>query len=184
MIIMINGPFGVGKTSLAETLEKRIDNSMLFDPEEIGFFLRKITKNKLTEEEDTGDFQDITIWKSLTVDVAQYLVDQYGKHLVVPMTIHNKVYFNYIYSGFAKVTNCLIHFCLLASHETIHNRLKKRGDIIGSWPYHQTESCLSSYEDNIFPNKIYTDTKSVDQIADSILDHIRCNSNSKILCKR
>jgi dephospho-CoA kinase len=32
MIIFINGSFGVGKTTVAEMLVKRISNSLLFDP--------------------------------------------------------------------------------------------------------------------------------------------------------
>ncbi|MDY0393289.1 AAA family ATPase [Virgibacillus halophilus] len=42
MIIMINGAFGVGKTTVANRLQKELDNSMIFDPEEVGFMLRNI----------------------------------------------------------------------------------------------------------------------------------------------
>lgn len=42
MIILINGAFGVGKTSVASELKKTINNSMIFDPEEIGYMLRNI----------------------------------------------------------------------------------------------------------------------------------------------
>jgi type IV secretory pathway ATPase VirB11/archaellum biosynthesis ATPase len=37
MIIMINGAFGSGKTSAANTLLPLIPNSMIYDPEEIGY---------------------------------------------------------------------------------------------------------------------------------------------------
>lgn len=36
MIIWINGPFGAGKTTLAERLRDRRPKSLIFDPEEIG----------------------------------------------------------------------------------------------------------------------------------------------------
>lgn len=36
MIIMINGAFGVGKTTTAEALHKKMENSMIYDPEMIG----------------------------------------------------------------------------------------------------------------------------------------------------
>lgn len=39
MIIWINGSFGVGKTSTAELLKKELDNSIMYDPEEIGGLL-------------------------------------------------------------------------------------------------------------------------------------------------
>ncbi|MDG3135252.1 adenylyl-sulfate kinase [Streptococcus suis] len=40
MIIWLNGPFGVGKTTLANILHKRIENSYLYDPELLGDFLQ------------------------------------------------------------------------------------------------------------------------------------------------
>lgn len=36
MFIMINGAFGVGKTTTASKLQERMPNSILFDPEEVG----------------------------------------------------------------------------------------------------------------------------------------------------
>ena len=37
MIIWINGSFGSGKTQAAYELNKRIENSFVFDPENAGF---------------------------------------------------------------------------------------------------------------------------------------------------
>lgn len=39
---MINGAFGVWKTSVAMGLTQHVNNSMIFDPEEVGFMLRNI----------------------------------------------------------------------------------------------------------------------------------------------
>lgn len=95
MIIMINGAFGAGKTTVANRLLERIENSMLFDPEEVGYMLRNIITNNIkTAEEKTDDFQDIEIWKSLVVQVAKAIIMKYRKNLIVPMTIFNKVIFS------------------------------------------------------------------------------------------
>lgn len=40
MIIWINGTFGCGKTSVSNELHRRLENSYVYDPEEIGFFIR------------------------------------------------------------------------------------------------------------------------------------------------
>ncbi len=40
MIIWINGPFGAGKTTLAERLRDRRPKSLSSDPEEIGFVVK------------------------------------------------------------------------------------------------------------------------------------------------
>lgn len=44
MIIMINGSFGSGKTTAANLLLRMLPDSMIFDPEEIGYMLRKIVR--------------------------------------------------------------------------------------------------------------------------------------------
>ena len=71
MIILINGPFGVGKTSVATLLNENLENYIIFDPEEIGSMLRNIvTEDIQYQKEKTGDFQDIILWKELTVLIA------------------------------------------------------------------------------------------------------------------
>lgn len=40
MIIWISGPYGVGKSTLAEALEKKIQNALIFDAEEVGNAVR------------------------------------------------------------------------------------------------------------------------------------------------
>jgi predicted ABC-type ATPase len=65
---MINGAFGSGKTSTAQMLQPLVGNSMIVDPEEIGFMIRKKEVRHIHEQ--TDDFQDIELWKILTVKVA------------------------------------------------------------------------------------------------------------------
>lgn len=167
---MINGAFGVGKTSVATGLIKKIPNSMLFDPEEVGFMLRNIIPKEIKATgEDTGDFQDLDLWKKLTVTVAGDLVHKYGVNLVVPMTIYNKEYFDYIYNGFMEIHKNTHHFCLSASLDTIHKRLEKRGEVKGSWPFQQTTKCLKSFNENNFSEYIDTELYTVDEIVDIIL---------------
>lgn len=84
MIIMINGAFGSGKTSTAQMLQPLVANSMIFDPEEIGFMIRKIIPEEVRHNhEQTDDFQDIELWKILTVKVAGEVKKKYQKHLIV-----------------------------------------------------------------------------------------------------
>ncbi|KAB3532841.1 hypothetical protein [Alkaliphilus serpentinus] len=55
MIIMINGPFGVGKTTTAYKLLNSLDNSMIFDPEEVGFMLRNIITKDIRHDDEKKD---------------------------------------------------------------------------------------------------------------------------------
>lgn len=114
MIILLNGPFGVGKTTIAEALCSAIPDTMLYDPEIVGTALRYFTNGVRLPEEQTDDFQDIALWPSLTVVIAEHLIKQYRKHLVVPMTIVHPAYFQTIVAGFQQLTGQFFHFCLLA----------------------------------------------------------------------
>ncbi|HFI0446577.1 TPA: adenylyl-sulfate kinase [Streptococcus suis] len=62
MIIWLNGPFGVGKTTLANILHKRIENSYLYDPELLGDFLQ----HQLPQTVCPEDFQDYSVWRQST----------------------------------------------------------------------------------------------------------------------
>jgi len=74
MIIMINGAFGVGKTTTANKLLELIDNSMIFDPEEVGFMLRNIITDDIKyDDEKKNDFQALELWRVLTVKVAVFV---------------------------------------------------------------------------------------------------------------
>ena len=64
MIIVLNGSFGVGKSSTAEALLARLPNAMIFDPEIVGQMVRFITLNVRKGHEDTDDFQDIAMWRT------------------------------------------------------------------------------------------------------------------------
>ena len=94
---------------------------MLFDPEEVGFMLRQVIPDNIKKlNERTDNFQDLEMWRSLTVNVAEQLKRTYGKNLIVPMTIYNKEYFEHILGGFKKIDEQSFHFCLTATKETIH----------------------------------------------------------------
>ena len=165
MIIMINGAFGVGKTTVANKLLEELDDFMLFDPEEIGFMLRQVIPDDIKKvSERTDNFQDLEMWRSLTVNVAEQLQSTYGKNLIVPMTIYNKNYFEYIFDGFKEMDAQTYHFCLTASKETIHQRLLKRGEQDGNWCFQQTDKCLEGFKDTCFQKFIVTDEISVDEI--------------------
>ncbi|MDY2499802.1 hypothetical protein, partial [Salmonella enterica] len=62
MIIWINGPFGAGKTTLAERLRDRRPKSLIFDPEEIGFVVKETVPIPAS-----GDYQDLPLWRGLTI---------------------------------------------------------------------------------------------------------------------
>jgi 2-phosphoglycerate kinase len=83
LIIWINGPFGVGKTQTAFELHARLPNSVVFDPEELGFALRKVTPRVL----QTGDFQDLPLWREFTQKAIEDVAQRFDGVIIVPMTL-------------------------------------------------------------------------------------------------
>lgn len=174
MIIMINGAFGSGKTTVSNLLANMIPDSMIYDPEEIGFMLRNIISDDIKKEfERTDNFQDLALWKELVVDVAQGLIQTYGKSLIIPMTICDRDRFLYIKKGLFFADH-VIAFWLGAERKTIENRLSKRGDGVGSWPYKQIDLCERFIKSNIdlFDFIIETDDLPASDIADSIIEKL------------
>ena len=169
MIIIVNGAFGVGKTTISNELLKVVNNSMIYDSEEIGFMLRNILPNHIKQfEADTGDFQDLELWKELTVQVADALKTTYKRNLIVPMTIRNPDYFHYIKDGFSRIDEQTYHFCLTASKDTIYKRLRNRGEEEGNWCFQQTEKCLYAFKENDFREYIDTDEVSIPTVIANI----------------
>lgn len=171
MIIMINGAFGVGKTTIAGYLKERIPDSIIYDPEAAGILLRYIIPEEFKKEnEKTGDFQDFELWPKLSVMIATEIKKQYGCHLIVPMTLRKVEYFRHFYDGLKSIDSDIYHFCLTASYETIHKRLEARGEKTGSWPFQQTEKCIDAYEIYDFGEYLDTEEMSVEAIGKVILD--------------
>ena len=167
---MINGSFGSGKTTTAQMLQPLIPNSMIYDPEEVGYMLRKIiTEDVYFEEELTDDFQDIELWRILAVKTAQELLNRYKKHLIVPMTIYKAVNFDYIYNGFRSIDREVFHFCLLASEDTIKKRIEKRGNTYDAWYQQHTKAGVATFKESRFQEHIETDHRETEEIIEIIL---------------
>ena len=92
MIIWINGAFGSGKTSVATRLNEIIEKSHIYDPEEVGFYLRSNLPKEMVEP----DFQDIELWRLVNYQVILEAAKNYQGTLIVPMTLVNPQYFDEI----------------------------------------------------------------------------------------
>ncbi|OGO77134.1 MAG: tunicamycin resistance protein [Clostridiales bacterium GWB2_37_7] len=170
MIVMVNGAFGVGKSTTALQLVKQVPNAIIYDPEEVGLMLRNIIPKELKlKEERTGDFQDLELWRILVVQVAQQIVQKYRCNLIVPMTLKNKGYFDFVFEGLRNIDEHTFCFCLMASKGSIHARLAERGDEPESWAYHQTDDCIKAFSSDYFGENIDAENNNVSYIVDYII---------------
>ncbi len=96
MIIFVNGPFGIGKTTTAYLLVERLPKAMVYDPEVIGSCVQHL----LNGMEHADDYQDYVLWRSLTVEVARLLRETYGGSLILPMSVTQHAYYETLMQGF------------------------------------------------------------------------------------
>lgn len=163
---MINGAFGSGKTTIAKSLVQKVPNSMIFDPEEVGFFLRNVLTPIDPQEED---FQHYPMWRTLVIETARLIREQYQKTLVVPMTIWRKPYFEEVTYGFKRIDPAFYHFCLIVPNAIIRERLLARGEEPGSWAERQAEQCVAAFESPAFDSKVDAFTNTPEGILETIL---------------
>ncbi len=97
MIIWLNGAFGAGKTSCAYELKRRIPNSYVYDPENIGYFIF----NNIPNEMKKADFQDYEQWRTFNYSILKDMYRSFSGTIIVPMTIVNPQYYD-------EIVQCLI----------------------------------------------------------------------------
>jgi predicted ABC-type ATPase len=177
MIIWINGAFGSGKTTLAETLLLKLSNAMIYDPEIVGTMVRQ-----LVPPATSSDFQDLPIWRDVVSFCALRLCERYHRSLLVPMTLVNPDYINEIFSAIEKSNQTLLHFFLEVNTETLISRIKRqviepenasRDEEIRAWRMAQIDRCVNSK--NVMPEgTIFLDAVNLtpDMLASRIMSEI------------
>lgn len=172
MIIMLNGSFGVGKTTTAQALVQCLPHAMIYDPEEVGVMLRVMTHGIREPHEDTGDFQNIALWPAMTVLLAERVYQHYQRTLIVPMTIIKPAYLQEIKAGLARISPPLHHFCLAASLPTIQRRLLARGEMAGGWSWRMAEQCVWALQGAAFEEYIDAEHQGTAAIIQAIRQRI------------
>ena len=118
MIIWINGAFGAGKTTPAEELHRRLPDALAFDPEFVGYIL-----SSWVPVPESGDFQDIPLWRKLVAEFATGMSADYGRALIVPMTLVNPVYRDEIFGLISKAGDTILHVFLDVPPDELHRRI-------------------------------------------------------------
>ena len=126
-VILINGSFGVGKTSVARAIRKALSGSAIYDPEYAGPWLWRIARWVSVDGSDTDDFQDMPAWRRSVVLGTRFACLLSPGPVVVPMTFDNPTYFAQVWSGIGALEPTARAFCLTATLATIRSRLVGRG---------------------------------------------------------
>lgn len=168
MILLINGPFGVGKTSVARLLVQKIPDSMLYDPEVIGAVLMRV----LGPFKKVDDFQDYALWRRLVIGGARLLREASARTLVIPMTVWRHDYFAPIITGLRRIDPDLSCFRLTASRDVLMDRISSDTEDreAYAWRISHAEVCIKALRDPSFGTEIRTDDRTPVEVADRILE--------------
>ncbi|MFB8406544.1 AAA family ATPase [Streptomyces sp. NPDC055912] len=116
MLIWINGPFGGGKSTNAALLHQQLEGSVMIDPEDVGFLLRKSLADHPSRQRD---FQDYPMWRTLVAGVCTEM-DRHttGGPVIAPMTLLRREYADEIF-GLLQRAGVSMHHLLLHAHSDI-----------------------------------------------------------------
>lgn len=183
MIIWLNGAYGSGKTTVAYELQKRLKKSFIYDPENVGFFIRKNTPKELHKH----NFQDHEQWRNFNYEMLKQIANSYDGIIIVPMTLINFDYYREIVEKLKNDGIHLDHYVLYADKNTILRRLNKRLEFGNTFAKSQIDYCIKAFNTKIKDNKIVTDKLNVDDIVVEISKRSDLNllkDNRKFLRKR
>jgi hypothetical protein len=167
VLLWINGPFGGGKTTTAYELHRRLDQSIVCDPEHLGYGLHRMLPSDLRT-----NFQSFAAWRQGVHEVLDLVARKSAGPVIVPMTVINPGYFDQTVGRLRQDGHDVRHFSLLADRGTVLRRLRKRTFGLGlrheQWAVANLDECLAQLENGVFAEHLYTDEMSVPQVADAI----------------
>lgn len=173
MIIMINGSFGVGKTTVAKLLRKSLQGSVIFDPEWTGLVLMRLPKWVKLKGAGADDFQHIELWrKSAVAGVRMFRLFATGP-VIVPMAFSRRAYFDEVVTNLKRLDPEFRVFCLKASLTTVRRRLVERGTKIegpgSEWIARRIVECAEAHRDPHFGEPVNTEDHSAREVTEEII---------------
>ena len=167
MIIWLSGPYGVGKSTLAENMANHMDNALIFDAEELGNAVRE----NYPDHPYGFIFEDYPLWGEFCYLLLKDIHEKFHKNILVPMTLLRRKSYNTIEKLLLDGIKTEL-VVLEASHQTVHDRILARGEEEGCWCMENIE--LARAGSTAFPGiHIQTDGKAVDELCDEVLNQMR-----------
>src|SRR5687768_3278726 len=89
MIVLLNGPFGAGKSTVARLLAARMPRAVPLEAETLGVWLFEQARQV---DPALIDFRDVPLWRPLFASAVAGFAAMHGGATVVPMSIYPAAY--------------------------------------------------------------------------------------------
>jgi len=170
-VLLLNGAYGVGKTTVAKVLRRRLRGSVLFDPEVIGYVLRRLPRALPGSARGLDDYRASTTWRKAAVAIAAIL-GRSARPLIVPMTLDRELLVE-LRDALTSRRCRVEQVCLVASVTTVYARLAKRGlqpsSAEGQWVRSHAAAACVEHTSRDFERRIDTESRTPEEVADEII---------------
>lgn len=142
MILWLNGPYGVGKSTLAEALRARLPGSFIFDAEQVGNAIR----DNLPESCFHETFEEYQLWLDVCGELLTKASGACSGPVLVPMTLkmpESLHIFDKLRDSGAEVR----HVLLSADADEVLRRIQMRGEEEDCWCARNIQPCLEAQRD-------------------------------------
>lgn len=165
MIIWINGPYGVGKSTLAEALREKLPNSFIFDAELVGDAVRENMPKQFFKE----TYEEFSLWHEMCARLLAELDAVFDGCVFVPMTLKRQESYGAIIGGLREAGVQAVSIMLEADRDTVHDRILARGEEEDCWCMLQIPDCLDKQCDFPCDLRLNTVGKSVEELANEVI---------------
>ncbi|WP_394762336.1 AAA family ATPase [Phenylobacterium sp.] len=174
MILLLNGAFGVGKTTVARLLVARIEGAVIYDPESWGYLLQQLPPWILGRANRLEDYQDLGLWRQM---IARGIRRRHrtASPVIVPMAFTDATYFTELTKALA--TEAQVEaLCLVAPIEIVTERLERRAQLAGrsvsEFERRRSRECVAAHFSPVFGRAVDA-TRVAGQVAGEIADFLR-----------
>lgn len=169
MFLLLNGSFGIGKTTVAELLARDVAGAAIYNPEAIGFVLRRLPPFFLGLAAQPADYQDLRLWQRLIVRGAKRM-HRRAPVTIVPMAFTNPAYLK-AFTEALRTDGDIRCFCLVAPLSVVEDRLARRARTqeraVTEFERRRAAECVALHGDPVFGTPIDA-TRSPAEIAGHI----------------
>jgi len=155
MFVLLNGSFGIGKTTTAKALSARFGSSTIYDPEPLGIAMQRISAY-IRPQGRISDFQELKSWRRLISWSARRRHRRFDP-VIVPMAFSNLYYFEELAVALSE-TAPVHKLCLVAPLQVVRERLEKRakteGTAVDDWAVRRAEECCHAHQSPAFGHPI------------------------------